>query len=79
MTTKTTLTTLSPDILSRIEDLAPKARLARRQHSPEDPKVLASKELTSLLKELREEGHSISTLASAASMTYHSVSARIKS
>lgn len=73
------ITSLPPDTINKIEELAPKARLARRQHSPEDPKVVASKELTILLKELREEGHSISTLASAASMTYHSVSARIKS
>ncbi|TXH09713.1 MAG: hypothetical protein E6R04_07355 [Spirochaetes bacterium] len=74
-----TMTTLTPENVSKIEELAPKARLARRQHGEDDPKVVASKELTALLKELREEGHSISVLASAANMTYHSVSARIKS
>lgn len=65
--------------LTRIEELAPEARLARRQHGPTDPKVVASKELTTLFKHLREEGYAISSMASAADMTYHSVAARIKS
>ena len=65
--------------VARILELAPEARLARRQHAPEDPKVVASKELTVLFKKLREEGYAISAMANAAQMTYHSVSARIKS
>lgn len=64
---------------TRIEELAPEARLARRQHLPTDPKVVASKELTEIFKKLREDGCSISAMAKAAGMTYHSVAARIKS
>lgn len=63
----------------RIEGLTPLARLARRQHMPDDPKVLASQELTRLFKDLNSQGHSVSMIAKASGMTYHSVSARIKS
>ena len=64
---------------ARIRELAPLARLARRQHGPEDIKVQASKELSLLFKLLYEEkGCSIANIAAAADMTYHSVSARIK-
>lgn len=72
-------TPIPVDDLTRIEEIAPEARLARRQHSATDPKVLASKELTAIFKRLRNEGCSISNMAKAADMTYHSVAARIKS
>lgn len=72
-------TPIPADDEARIAELAPLARLARRQHSYKDPKVQASKELTLIFKRLREAGCSINNMAKAASMTYHSVSARIKS
>lgn len=70
---------LPVDDEARIKELAPLARKARRQHQPDDPKVLASQELTLLFKLLHKEQHcSIASLAKAADMSYHSVSARIK-
>ena len=72
-------TPISSDDRLRIEQLAPDARLARRQHSHTSPKVQASKELTEIFKRLRQDGCSISDMGKAAGMTYHSVSARIKS
>lgn len=69
---------IPPDAVLRIKTLAPQARLARRQHRDNDPKVEASKELTVLFCKLRGEGCTISEIAKAADMTYHSVSARVK-
>lgn len=69
---------IPPDAVVRIKTLAPQARLARRQHRDSDPKVEASKELTVLFCNLRQEGCTISEIAKAAEMTYHSVSARVK-
>lgn len=69
---------IPPDAAVRITELAPEARLARRQHSEDDIKVRSSKELTSLFKKLHNDGCSIPAIAKAAGMTYHSVSARIK-
>lgn len=72
--------TISADHLKRIAEIAPLARLARRQHAEDDPKVLASKELTTLFKTLAlDQGVGISNIARSAGMTYHSVSARVKS
>lgn len=67
-----------PDAAARILEIAPDARLARRQHQPSDPKVLASQELSTIFIALHDQGCSISEIAKAAQMTYHSVSARIK-
>lgn len=75
----TTLSTIDPDTISKINELTPLARKARRQHIPTDPKVLASKELTRLFKSLLEDGHTISEIAKVAEMAYHSVLARVKS
>lgn len=69
---------LPPDAVDTIQELAPEARKARRQHSESDPKVLASRALTAIFKDLHEDGYAISAIAKAAGMTYHSVSARIK-
>lgn len=66
------------DVEAKIKELIPEARLARRQHEPTDPKVLASKELTEIFCKLRQDKCPISVIARAADMTYHSVSARIK-
>lgn len=66
------------DAASRIAELVPQARLARRQHQKNDPKVLASQELTNLFLVLYDDGCTISALAKEAGLTYHSVSARIK-
>lgn len=69
---------IPPDAAMKIKMLAPEARLARRQHQENDPKVEASKELTDIFCQLRKEGCTISEIAKAAEMTYHSVSARVK-
>lgn len=69
---------IDPDVSSRIQELTPEARKARRQHGDNDPKVLASAELTEIFKDLHTNGVSIPTIAKASGMTYHSVSARIK-
>lgn len=73
------LKTLPSHLTDEILKLAPDARKARRQHGDKDPKVIASRELTTLFKRLFEEGYAISAIAKSADMTYHSVSARIKS
>lgn len=72
------ITPIPADAEARIAELAPEARLARRQHGPDNSKVLASKELSAIFSALYDQGCSISHMAKAANMTYHSVSARIK-
>lgn len=72
------ITPIPPDAEARIQEIAPEARLARRQHGPDSPKVLASKELSAIFASLYDQGCSITHMAKAAGMTYHSVSARIK-
>ncbi len=72
-------TPLPLDVVEEIQRLAPLARKARRQHPETDAKVQASRALTALFCAQRDLGFSISQLAEAADMTYHSVSARIKS
>lgn len=69
---------IPPDTASRIDEIMPDARRARRQHGADDPKVVASNELTSIFKSLHESGVSIPMIAKISGMTYHSVSARIK-
>lgn len=72
-------TPIPPEDEARIVEIAPHARLARRQHGSTDPKSQASRELTLIFKRLREMGCSINNMGKAADMTYHSVAARIKS
>lgn len=67
------------DAAARIAELVPEARLARRQHTVDSPKVQASQELTSLFIALYESGVTIPALAEESGLTYHSVAARIKS
>lgn len=74
----TTSPPIPADAVARIAELTPDARLARRQHGPEDPKVLASQELSAIFISLYDQGHSISAIAQASGLTYHSVSARVK-
>lgn len=66
------------EIAEQIQELVPLARLARRQHKESDPKVVASRTLSKVFIDLQERGCSIPTIAKAAGMTYHSVSARIQ-
>ena len=72
------LSTIDPDVVAKINELAPLARKARRQHQPDDPKVVASKELTEIFKSLIDKGHSIPEIAKVAGMAYQSVLARIE-
>lgn len=72
--------TVPPDALAKMQELIPEARLARRQHSADDAKVIASAQLTDLFYDLHSNQNcSITEIAKAAGLTYHSVSARIKS
>lgn len=65
------------EIVEQIQELVPLARLARRQHKENDPKVVASQQLSELFLNLQLRGCSITTISKAAGMTYHSVAARI--
>ena len=73
------MTPIPPDAADRIAELAPIARGARRQHLPTDPRAVASREFTEILKELHEQGCTVRSLAEVADMTYHSIAARIRS
>lgn len=66
------------EVVEQIQELVPLARLARRQHTQSDPKVVASRTLSEVFVDLQSRGCSIPTIAKAAGMTYHSVSARIQ-
>lgn len=69
--------TLTPDEVTSLRDLAPLARLKRRQHSATDKHSIASVEFTRLLKNLHEEGATVTELAKATGLKYHSIRARI--
>lgn len=69
---------LTPDEITHLNSLTPLARLKRRQHGPTDPHTLASAELTALFKKLNEDDVTITELAKATNLRYHSVRARIK-
>lgn len=68
---------LTPDEITSLRELVPLARLKRRQHSETDKHTVASQQFTELLKSLHEEGATVTELAKATGLKYHSIRARI--
>ncbi len=69
---------LSPDVVSRIAELAPLARRHRPRTSPGNPARIANENLTRLTRELYSSGASIPELAEAAGVTYRAMYRRVR-
>lgn len=69
---------ISSKTISRIQELVPMARGARTQHKDDDPKKLASQELSSIFYDLHEQGYVLRVLADISGMKFASVQSRVK-